>query len=272
MNVIYKPAGRAAEYSEYACNFYTGCSNDCSYCYCKRGVMSHVWSNTPRLKKCFKNEQHALEVFEKELKANLPELQKSGLFFSFTTDPMLPETIRLTMQAVDICIGRRVPIKLLTKVDFDAKGSYFDGNFNYLFPGEEKNIAIGFTLTGHDELEPGASTNAERIAAMKKLHEDGFKTWASIEPIIDIVSAWEMVAQTAEFCDHYKVGVLSGGKRNYTAFELAEFVSGICRQIKWSTFYFKESFLSAAGISRYKILYPNCVGRDFNIFETSKNQ
>lgn len=271
MNAIYKPAGRAAEYSKFACNFYTGCSNDCSYCYCKRGVMSHVWSNTPRLKKCFKNEQHALEVFEKELKANLPELQKSGLFFSFTTDPMLPETIRLTMLAVDICIGRRVPIKLLTKVDFDAKGSYFDGDFNYLFPGEEKNIAIGFTLTGHDELEPGASTNAERIAAMKRLHDAGFKTWASIEPIVDFESSLEMVRQTIQFCDHYKIGLMSGKK--YEKAELDKFIYNIevLATLNNIHVYLKDSLLSGSSFTREYLPYE-FVGRNYNIFETSKNQ
>ena len=47
--------------------------------------MAHTWSDTPKLKKCFKDEVHALEIFENELKANLPELQKHGLFFTFTT-------------------------------------------------------------------------------------------------------------------------------------------------------------------------------------------
>lgn len=42
---IYNPKGKAGEYSEWACNFYTGCSNNCQYCYCKRGVMSHAWSD-----------------------------------------------------------------------------------------------------------------------------------------------------------------------------------------------------------------------------------
>lgn len=230
--------------------------------------MSHVWSNTPRLKKCFKNEQHALEVFEKELKANLPELQKSGLFFSFTTDPMLPETIRLTMLAVDICIGRRVPIKLLTKVDFDAKGSYFDGDFNYLFPGEEKNIAIGFTLTGHDELEPGASTNAERIAAMKRLHDAGFKTWASIEPIIDFQSAKNVINASIDFCDLYKVGLMSGKK--YDVVEAQTFVEWL-NELEKPKIYLKDSLQK---LSRYtnEELDEYFVNRNYNIFETSKNQ
>jgi len=97
---IYQPKGAAAEYAKYACNFYIGCSNECSYCYCKRWK----WGNVPILKKCFKDEKHALEVFEKELNANLSELQKHGLFFSFTTDPMLKETESVTAKALFFAI------------------------------------------------------------------------------------------------------------------------------------------------------------------------
>lgn len=60
----------------------------------------------PELKKCFKDFDHAKEVFKKELQQNLEDLQKHGLFFSFTTDPMLPETIELTKEAIAICVQK----------------------------------------------------------------------------------------------------------------------------------------------------------------------
>ena len=94
---IYNPSGKAGEYSQWACNFYVGCSNNCTYCYCKKGILAGAMGqNKPQLKKCFKDETHAIEIFKKEVESNLSELQKHGLFFSFTTDPMLPETIELT--------------------------------------------------------------------------------------------------------------------------------------------------------------------------------
>ena len=109
---IYMPKGAAAEYAKYACNFYIGCSNSCTYCFNNRWG----WGDVPTLKKYFKDKNHALKVFEKELKANLPKLQKYGLFFSFTTDPMLPETIELTKSAVSRCFAYRVPVMTLTKI------------------------------------------------------------------------------------------------------------------------------------------------------------
>jgi DNA repair photolyase len=120
---IYSPGNRAAEYGRYACNFFAGCSNGCQYCYLRKGVLAHAMGgNEPTLKKCFKDEDHALEVFEKELLQNLPELQKHGLFFSFTGDWALKECIELTLKAVDMCIENQIYVKLLSKrADFIDK-------------------------------------------------------------------------------------------------------------------------------------------------------
>ena len=113
---IYNPSGKAGEYSYWACNFYVGCSNGCTYCYCKKGILAPVMGqDKPQLKACFKSEKHALEVFGKELKENLEGLRKHGLFFSFTTDPMLAETYYLTLRAIGHCVNNSIPVKILTK-------------------------------------------------------------------------------------------------------------------------------------------------------------
>ena len=207
---IYMPNGKAGEYAKYACNFYIGCSNNCAYCYCKKGVLGHAMGKPiATLKKCFKDEKHALEIFRTELNTYIEELRKHGLFFSFTTDPMLPETRDLHFQAIDNALSKGVPCQILTKCT----------EFIYRLPEVwiehdyyRKKLAFGFTLTGCDELEPGASTNGERIDAMKYLHGLGFKTFASIEPIIDIRKSSKMIGLTFGYCDLYKIGVLSGNK------------------------------------------------------------
>lgn len=268
---IYNPSGKAGEYSYWACNFYTGCSNDCQYCYCKKGVLSHVWSNTPKLKKCFKNEDDALSIFEKELLANLDELRRHGLFFTFTSDPMLPETIGLTVRAIKICVYNSVNVKILTKrADFAER--FFRPlcsknvlNENLMHMAYTRHVAFGFTLTGHDELESNASSNSERIEAMKILHEGGYKTFASIEPIIDLGSSLSMIHSTVDFCNLYKVGLLSGKKYDWR--ELRGFMLA-CTSFE-SKFYFKDSFISQADLDRAN-LPQSCVGRDYDMFKTSK--
>jgi DNA repair photolyase len=269
---IYNPSGKAGEYSYWACNFYNGCSNGCTYCYLKNGALAHtLGGDKPTLKKCFKDENHAIEVFIKELKANLHELQKHGLFFTFTSDPLIMETIHLTTQALVLCMYYKIPVKLLTKSALFIDGYVHEnsGIYDYfeIFKNFKDYVAFGFTLTGHDELEPNASPNAERIEAMRKLHDAGFKTWASIEPIIDFESSKNMIDESFQYCDLFKVGLESG--RKYEKKDLVEFIEwNLCIPVFYEEkvkFYFKDSLLKQAGISRSE-LPSNCVGRDYNMF------
>lgn len=259
---LYNPAGKAGEYAKWACNFYVGCSNDCTYCYCKKGILGAVMGqNEPQLKKCFKDNYDAIKVFEKELKANLSELQKYGLFFSFTTDPMLPSTIGLTEIAIDIATDLSVPVYILTKcADW----------LTYMLPRLPINnhgmYAFGFTLTGCDELEPNATINQKRIAAMKVLHDNGFKTFASIEPIIDMNKSLDMIEQSLGFCDLYKIGLLSG-KHDYDKEALNHFVENVCylvnNRTKSSKIYWKESVKKYIGDD---IAFDRCVAVNYNMF------
>jgi len=43
---IYNPSGKAGEYSYWACNFYKGCSNGCTYCYLKKGVLALAFGSS----------------------------------------------------------------------------------------------------------------------------------------------------------------------------------------------------------------------------------
>lgn len=263
---IYNPSGKAGEYAEWACNFYAGCSNGCEYCYLTKGWTAKTYVHRyPKLKAHFRDEEHALEIFERELILNLSELQKHGIFFSFTTDPMLPETIYLTLRGVAISLRHDIPIKILTKradfVDFAIFEPLFRLESEY-----KRRVAIGFTLTGHDELEPGASTNAERIAAMWKLHDAGFKTFASIEPIVDFESSLKMIEDSRGACNLYKIGLMSGKK--YPRNELCDFFYTV-NQITEARIYWKDSVLRGLGFDRSSFEFDgfeNIVDRDFNIF------
>lgn len=263
---IYNPSGKAGEYAAWACNFYVGCSNGCQYCYCKKGILAPVMGqDKPQLKKCFKDKVHALEIFGNELCQNLDELRTHGLFFSFTTDPLLNETKRLTYEAIEIAHAHNVPVKLLTKrSDFNSIFTSFK-NLN------KELIAFGFTLTGHDELEPNASTNAERIEAMKKLHDAGFKIFASIEPIIDFVRSADMIERTWDFCNLYKIGLMSG--KQYEKLECKNFIEHFnwFLERKNAKIYWKDSLLKVSGIERSD-LPANCVDRDYNIWRNESLQ
>jgi hypothetical protein len=143
--------------------------------------------------------------------------------------------------------------------------------------GWENMFEFGFTLTGHDELEPYASTNLNRIETMKKLHDLGFKTFASIEPVIDTDSSLEMVYKTTEFCDLYLIGLESGKK--YDKNDLRHFVYSVGCNCEYGgeetttlydnhkpKIYFKDSLLKQAGINREN-LPENCITRDYSLFQ-----
>jgi DNA repair photolyase len=256
---IYNPSGKAGEYSYWAANFYNGCSAKCDYCYNRHGRSAKVVGrDVSTLKKSLIDEDNALHIFKKEAMQNRDELQKHGLFFNFVSDPCLHQTIDLNYRAILHCETHNIPVKILTKQTWwlsEIKDIGFLPN----------NVAYGFTLTGHDELEPGAATNAERIEAMKKLHDAGFKTWASIEPIIDLDSSYDMIIKTIEFCDFYKIGLQSGKKYSFN--KLHTFTSNCLRMLCYAyekKVYFKDSLLKKLDINR-DTLPSNCVTRDFNL-------
>lgn len=263
---IYEPAGKAGEYAKYACNFYVGCSNDCDYCYCKRGILGHAMGKPQAtLKKCFKDADDAIMQFERELLKNLDEYRKHGIFFTFTSDPLLPETQWLTWSAVTTAVTFRVPCKLLTKrADFDVPRIAYE---------HKDLIAFGFTLTGMDAMELHASTNEERISTMRFLYEAGFKTFASIEPIIDIEKSYRMIRETLGCCDLYKIGLISG-KRNYNRVDVANFIRSVngdlltINTVKKAVVYWKDSVIDYLNTDRNDIrfTYNHCVNADYNIF------
>jgi hypothetical protein len=189
---------------------------------------------------------------------------------------MLPETVDLTIPAVSKCIIHDVPVKILTKcVDcfdfynrFYGEPNVFIENKDNMKSGitlvNEHKISIGFTLTGHDELEPNASTNSERIEAGLKLKEAGFKTYCSLEPVIDFESSHRMINNSDGVFDLYKIGLKSGKKYDKEALNL--FIDWVIEHTnKNAKIYFKDSLLQQVGVNR-KDLPENCVGRDYNLF------
>lgn len=213
---LYTPKGAALEYGRIGCNFYTGCPHDCTYCYLKRGAPSKQLGGTEvRLKKCFKNEEDAAETLCKELDKHLEQCQQYGIFLSFTTDPLIKETRGLTSKGIYECLRRAIPVYILTKdATFinDRKFMVFLENIKSHY---RYSIHFGFTLTGHDDMEPNASSNAERINAMRHISLMGFNTFASIEPVIDWDAAEKVICNSILWCNHYKIGLRSGVKRDY---------------------------------------------------------
>lgn len=298
--IIYRPTGRAKEYSHWAANTYIGCSNLCAYCYCKQGVLKGTLGmDVPHPKKdfivkplgdseadkksaLFLERRKIVQAFKSELELHRDEIlaDGSGMFFTFTSDPCLLLPVNTFLTNKDCAMyslgydenGNPVLNRIPIPVTFLTKCADWvdtpDGR--QLLHAGGRNLCIGFTLTGRDDLEPNASSNAERIAAMRKCHEAGVRTFASIEPVIDLDLSFEMIKATVGFCDEYKIGLLSGKRfgKPFTLNDLILFVNSVqtlvASEAPNAVIYWKESVRNkVAGLVQYS---DNVVDENYNIF------
>ena len=221
---LYTPGGAAREYAAVGCNFYRGCPFQCSYCYNRKGLTSKVNglpyalledaftkpSRRPKKYQDMSATDYALTVFKGEVEKWLDHLLKHGIFFSFSTDPLSPDAALLTTSAAFYAAQKGINVKILTK-NAGATSTIFRPFLNNKF---NSHIAIGFTLTGRDDIEPYAPSNAQRIETLKLLHQWGLKTFVSIEPIVDFDSSWKMIEETSGYADQHLIGLMSNRKAN----------------------------------------------------------
>ena len=266
--LIYQPQGAAGEYAKWAINLYHGCSNGCTYCYNRRGVLSHVFGDKPELAApIIKSRDRQINYFLelKKLTAHNPIpdvvienctniairswiyidtkrigvsrlIEDGGVFMSFTCDPLDAEdnVQNYTLYAVKRLLKYGIPATLLTKNVAWLK----EDNWKKLLKEYPKHICcsthhalltIGFTITGKDELEPNAPSTEKRIEALRKLHDEyKIKTFVSLEPIIDLHSASEVIKKTYKITDEIRIGAQSPIKKNrYNVMEFISFVVAV---------------------------------------------
>ena len=294
MKILSKPKGNAEEYGRWACNPYVGCSHGCLYCYLKKGVWeNNLGGNKPRLKKGIIDNNHALHVAMTEILANREQIiEDGGVFFSFTSDPLLDgESFFLTTDIAKERSEYGIPVTILTKTD---KNRYLrDERKILLWFDDIDKFSMGWTLTGYDELEPYASSNDERIEAMRAfrhwLHSQRAKVWASIEPVISFDRSLEMIKKAlAAGCQHFKIGLLTSnthvvrkdfqfGEHHFDAYnrdKCIDFIHNVMRIVEdgdgKATVYWKQSFRDFLGeedFARATVGYNNIVGKDWSMFK-----
>jgi len=203
MKILSKPKGNAEEYGRWSVNPYVGCPHGCEYCYLKKGV----WANTlggsvPVLKTGIVNEEHAYHVAMAEIIENREQIIKDGgLFMTFTSDPCINETRQLFLRIAEKASSEHgIPVMMLTKAaDFMSEcdsGVYLEADQRFIWPFDK--IAYGWTLTGHDELEPNAPSNKSRIEVMRLASKEAKYIWASIEPVITFDASFEMIQEALD--------------------------------------------------------------------------
>ena len=202
MSTIYRPKGKALEYSPLAVNLFSGCRHGCEYCYARFVSKKSI-------------EQWRTEIIP--TKNTLRSIAKDAAKFDgtenvllcFLTDPYQPEEIEqgITREAIKILNGAGLPVTILTK-----GGNRALRDFDLLKSNPANEFAI--TLTGLDDeasyqWEPGAAPPAERIATLQTASFEGIKTWVSFEPVINPDGVISTIKHICKFTDLFKVGKLN---------------------------------------------------------------
>lgn len=166
------------EYGDYTMNHVQGCSHGCKYpCYAmmmaKRFGKIHSYEEwcEPVLV------SNTLELLDKEIPRLKNKIEHVQL--CFTTDSFMygyEEICEMSLQAIKRLNDDDIPCVVLSK-----------GVLPFELSEYSKDNIYGITLVSLDEnyrqeYEPGAASYAERITALKALHEAGCNTWVSMEP------------------------------------------------------------------------------------------
>ena len=166
------------EYGDYTINHVQGCSHGCKYP-CYAFLMAKRFGKIKTYEEWIEPEIVS-NVFDL-LKKEIPKLKKkiTSVHLCFTTDPFMYEHDKICNTSLEI-------ISILNTADIKCtaltKG---------LLPLEllelSKDNEYGITLISLDEsfrekIEPGAAPYVDRVGRLRELHENGSKTWVSIEP------------------------------------------------------------------------------------------
>lgn len=201
---IYKPSGRALEYSPdaLALNIYTGCPHRCYYCFAP-GVLhktrEEFHSNiAPR--------PGIVDAVKRQLDKG--QISDKLIHLSFTCDPYpVGYDTAITREIIKAIKQSGNHVQILTKGGLPAVRDFdlLDDNdwFGVSYTGIEQG-----ELFKQTEREPNAAPHSERLFTLKTAHLEGIKTWMSCEPVLvprDVLT----IIEFAEYVDLFRIGKLN---------------------------------------------------------------
>jgi DNA repair photolyase len=199
--IIYEPSGRAKEYGDLALNIYTGCSFGCEYCFAPLVLKK----DRETFHKDIKARENLLEKVEKDCQSGLID---RPVHLCFTCDPYqdIDIKLQLTREVLKLFKKYNINFQMLTKGGMRATR-----DFDLYKPGD----SFGSTLTciPYNQYakywEPNAPGNADRFESLLIAHEEGIRTWVSLEPVIYPEDTLEIIRITYNYVDLYKVGTIN---------------------------------------------------------------
>lgn len=174
-SLLYKTG---VEYGDYTINHVQGCSHGCMYP-CYAFMLARRFGKVKNYNEWIKPiiVNNAIELLEKEL----PKLKDkiNSVHLCFTTDPFMykyDDICNLSIEILKLVNSYNIPCTALTK-----------GTLPKELANLSKDNSYGITLISLNEefrekMEPGSAPYKDRIESLKYLHDNGCKTWVSIEP------------------------------------------------------------------------------------------
>ena len=169
------------EYADYCVNYTEGCSHGCKFpCYAMMQKIRYgsIKDYADWIKP--KIVENALELLDKEI----PKLKNKikTVHLCFTTDPFMykqGEVREMTLKIIEKLNANGIKCTVLTKGIFPKQ---LADTRKY-----SKDNEYGITLISLDnefrkKYEPGTAPYSSRVNALKYLHDNGLKTWISMEP------------------------------------------------------------------------------------------
>ena len=166
------------EYGDYTMNHVLGCAHGCifpCYAYLQKKRFGQIASYENWLEPYLVS--NTLELLDREIPRLRDEIQSVQL--CFTTDPFMyeyEEVSKMSIAAIKKLNAAKIKCSVLTK-----------GVLPIELADLSKENEYGITLISLSEeyrqrMEPYAAPYADRLAALRALHDKGCKTWVSIEP------------------------------------------------------------------------------------------
>lgn len=196
---IYSPKGQAGEYAVLSANPYRGCSHKCAYCYVPQILRM---DRNEFYKGAFPRENFLCKLEKDAIKYKDNNIREQ-VMLSFTTDPYHPLDNSLTRQTILKLQTYGLGVCTLTKGGSRALRDIS------LFRSDRDAFASTLTSLNDDfskKWESGASLPNDRIETLKKFSEKGIYTWVSLEPTLDCDASIEIIKQTYQFVNLYKIG------------------------------------------------------------------
>lgn len=163
---------------DYCLNPYTGCEFNCAYCYASLFMRRYSGHKEPW------GEFVDVKINAPELlRIQLEKAKKGTVWVSSVCDPYQPleAKYKLTRQCLIELANKQFPVNVQTKSklvirDLDVFQEFEEIEVGMTITTDDKNIAKVF--------EREASSVADRIQALEKIHEAGIRTFAFIGPLL----------------------------------------------------------------------------------------